>query len=60
MNPIKHTPDKVKQATIAGLFQAYVNVPASWRANTSKAEAASSNRPPRKSTLAIAVRVNLF
>lgn len=48
--PIQHTPEIIKVEMIVALFHEYAVLPPSWRAKTSKMEAASSRIAPNQST----------
>ena len=57
--PIQHTPEIVKVEIMVALFHEYAVLPPSWRAKTSKMEAASSRMAPTQSTWRIDSQVIL-
>ncbi len=57
--PIQHSPEIVKVEMMVALFHEYAVLPPSWRAKTSKMEAASSRMAPTQSTCWIDCQVML-
>ena len=57
--PIQHTPEIVKVEIMVALLHEYAVLPPSWRAKTSRMEAASSRMAPAQSTCWIDCQVML-